>query len=83
MSTLLPLSFPVRKGLSSSTLEDVDCACATTTFSGKPSKLAKGINAREAIRNGYILSLDSEKLKIDDLLEKRSVSIVVFLRSLG
>ena len=72
-----------RKGLSSSNTDDIDCGCASTTFSGKPSDIARNLNPRQAIRNGSIFSLDSEEVRVDTLLEKHPVSIVVFMRSLG
>lgn len=72
-----------RKGLSLSNTDDIDCGCAPTTFSGKPSDIARNLNPRQAIRNGRIFSLDSEEVRLDTLLEKSPISIVVFMRSLG
>ena len=73
--------------LSSSNADGSDCGCAPTIFSGKPSDVARNSNPRQAIRNGSIFSLDSEEVRMDDLLENKNVgsplSIVVFLRSLG
>jgi hypothetical protein len=64
-----------------------DCGCAPTIYSGKPSGIARASNQRQSIRAGSILSLDSEEVRMDDLLENKNVenpvSIVVFLRSLG
>jgi hypothetical protein len=65
-----------------------DCGCALTIYSGKPSDVARVSNPRQAIRTaGSILNLDSEEVRMDDLLENKNgespVSIVVFLRSLG
>jgi len=64
-----------------------DCGCAPTIFSGKPSDVVRSSNPRQAIRNGSMFGIDSEEVRMDDLLENKndgnSVSIVVFLRSLG
>ena len=64
-----------------------DCGCAPTIFSGKPSDIARASNPYQSIRQGSILGLDSEKVQMDELLDHakdgNSVSIVVFLRSLG
>lgn len=64
-----------------------DCGCNPTLYSGKPLQIARDSNPREAIRYGSILALDSVEVRIDDLLENEmsgnSVSIVIFLRSLG
>lgn len=67
--------------------DDNDCGCAPTIFAGKPSGITKGSNPRQAIRYGSIFGIDSEEVRVDDLLENKKigsfVSIVVFLRSLG
>jgi len=64
-----------------------DCGCNPTIYSGKPVEIARDLNPREAIRYGSIFGIDSEEVQIDHLLENEmlgnSVSIVVFLRSLG
>lgn len=79
-------TFDTKRQLSSG-LNDNDCGCSRTTFSGAPSNVAKELNFREAIRKGSIFSLDSDEVKMDDLLENKnggnSLSVVVFLRSLG
>lgn len=63
------------------------CDCEQTIYSGKPLDIAMSLNHREAIRDGAIFDLNSEEVRMDDLLENRdsgcSISIVVFLRSLG
>lgn len=70
------------------TENEVDCGCETveTSFSGKPSDVAKSINHREAIARHSILSVRGEPVHIDQLVGEPSegrTSIVVFLRSLG
>jgi hypothetical protein len=63
-----------------------DCGCADVIFGGDPSDRAKGIDARQAIRNSNIYRVSGEPVLMDDLLgepETSGVSIVVFMRSLG
>jgi len=75
----------VTVSLSSSSVKE-DCGCQETLFSGKPSEVAKNLNAREAIRKQKIFSVSGEDLRIDDLIGTPAdgkTSIVVFLRSLG
>lgn len=76
-------SSSVRTGLSSLNTDEIDCGCGPTIFSGKPSDMARNLNPREAIRSGSIFNLDAEEIRMDDLLGKSPVSIVVFMRSLG
>ena len=72
----------------STTSSETDCGCATveTSFSGKPSDVAKAINHREAIAKHSIFSVRGDPVQMDQLVGKPSegrTSIVVFLRSLG
>jgi hypothetical protein len=64
-----------------------DCRCADVMFAGDPSDRAKGMDARQAIRNSNIYRVSGEPVLMDDLLgapeSKSGVSIVVFMRSLG
>ena len=64
-----------------------DCGCEQTVFSGKAREDAIALNHREAIRDGILFGPNSQEVRMDDLLENtnsgNSISIVVFLRSLG
>jgi hypothetical protein len=63
-----------------------DCGCADIMFAGDPSDRAKGLDARQAIRNTKIYRVSGEPVLLDELLgepETSGVSIVVFMRSLG
>lgn len=67
--------------------DGLDCGCEQTVYSGKASESARAVNLRDAIRDGTLFGLDSEEVRMDDLLEDSnsgsSTSIVVLLRSLG
>lgn len=77
------------------TATDEDCGCApskpstttTTIYSGRPSQLARtSINPREAIRKGNVYNIHGKASNMDDLIvgtSESSLSVVVFLRSLG
>jgi hypothetical protein len=63
-----------------------DCGCEKVVFSGKPSDAARDLDPRQAIVGSYVLSVNGDEVKIDDLIgypSKNRVSVVVFLRSLG
>lgn len=63
-----------------------DCGCEQVVFSGKPSDVARDLDARQAIVGSSVLSVNRDEVKIDDLIgapSKNRVSVVVFLRSLG
>ncbi len=76
---MLPSSTQMKAVLN----DDSDCGCASTIYSGKPTDVAIAANPRQVIRNNSVVSLDDKPIVMDDLLQKSSVSIVVFLRSLG
>lgn len=72
--------------MSNNAAQAEDCGCADVMFAGEPSDRAKGLDARQAIRNTKIYRVSGEPVLMDDLLgepETSGVSIVVFLRSLG
>mmetsp|Transcript_24114 Transcript_24114/g.66852 ORF Transcript_24114/g.66852 Transcript_24114/m.66852 type:complete len:112 (+) Transcript_24114:85-420(+) len=81
--TRIPSQGSSRTEFLSSSKDDIDCGCAPTVFSGKPSDIARDVNPRQAICTESIFSLESEEIQMDDLLGKSPVSIVVLLRSLG
>merc|ERR1711937_1020139 len=62
--------------------DGLDCGCEQIVYSGKASEGARAVNLRDAIRDGTLFGLDSEEVRMDDLLEDTnsgsSTSIVVF-----
>jgi hypothetical protein len=78
-----PVATPVVTAMS--TMQD-DCGCQDTLYSGKPSEIARQLNPREVIRKPSFLSVDGDKIYMDDLIGQPSeeqISVVVLLRSLG
>jgi hypothetical protein len=72
--------------MSNTAAQAEDCGCADVMFAGDPSDRAKGIDARQAIRNTKIYRVSGEPVLMDDLLGEpvsSGLSIVVFMRSLG
>jgi hypothetical protein len=72
--------------MSNTAAQTEDCGCADVMFAGDPSDRAKGLDARQAIRNTKIYRVSGEPVLMDDLLgepDTSGVSIVVFMRSLG
>jgi hypothetical protein len=63
------------------------CGCQVEVqFDGVPTEAARKLDHREVIRNHQVYNSKGVSLKIDDLLgepDRRKVSVVVFLRSLG
>lgn len=73
------LSLTSRKATSVEVTQEV-------RFEGKPSERAKKLNLREAMRQSSFLDVNGNERNMDDLIggpSEGSVSIVVFLRSLG
>jgi hypothetical protein len=72
--------------MSNTAAQTEDCGCADVMFAGDPSDRAKGLDARQAIRNTNFYRVSGEPVLMDELLgepEISGVSIVVFMRSLG
>lgn len=59
-----------------------DCGCEEVIMAGKPTDMAKSVNAREVIGKHSVFSAKGEQVSLNELVGD-GVSIVVFLRSLG
>lgn len=64
-----------------------ECGCQVEVqFDGVPTEAARQLDHRQVIRKHQIYNSKGVSLNIDDLLgepDRRKVSVVVFLRSLG
>ena len=68
------------------TKEDCGCSGGPEILSGDVPEVARSLNPRQALRKTNVFSVSGESVSMDELLNRRgedSVSVLVFLRSLG